>query len=153
MSYHASPDQEIQDDKFMDLQVQRPTCAVPLVPDVASVRGAPSHLGGIASAVGSLLGHRLEAPPPRDARAQERQNANMTNADARVEPPTSLDASVLPDDASHHRSVSEVGANGQVPELPHGSGNYNIHTLNSNLPCGENSPQPNLLPGQGIPLG
>ncbi len=88
----------------------------------------------------------------RDALVQE-QPANMTNTDARVEPPTPVDASVLPDDASHHRSVSEVGANGQVPELPHGSGNYNIHTPNSTLPRGENSLQPNLLPGQGIPLG
>ena len=119
MSSNTWPEQELQDDKFMGHEVQRPTFPEPLVPDVASVRGARSHLGGIASAVGSLLGLRLEAPPPRDARAQEQQNANMTNADARVEPPTSLDASVLPDDASHHRSVSEVGANGQVPELPH----------------------------------
>ncbi len=119
MSSNAWPEQELQDDKFTGHEVQRPTFPEPLVPDVASVRGARSHLGGIASAVGSLLGHRLEAPPPRDARAQERQNASMTNADARVEPPTPVHASVSHEDALHHRSVSEVGANGQAPELPH----------------------------------
>ena len=80
--------------------------------------GARSHLSGIASAVGSLLGYRLEASPPRNARAQEQQNASLTNADARVEPPAPDNASVPLDDAFHHCSVSEVSANGQVQEPP-----------------------------------
>ena len=115
--------------------------------------GARSHLSGIASAVGSLLGFRLEGSPPRNARAQEQQDANVTNADARVEPPASDNASVSHDAALHHRSVTEVGANGPAPEPPHGSERYNIHTPNSTLPYGENSPQQNLVPGPGPSLG
>ena len=126
----------------MGLEVQRPTFAVPLVPDVASVRGAPSHLGGIAPVVGSMQGHRLEAPPPSDARAQEQQNANMMSADARVEPPASEYASAFPEDAHHHRSLSEVGANGPAPDAPHASVSHNTHTPNT-------SPQLNLRPGNG----
>ena len=130
MPYSAGPDPNIQDDKFMDLQVQRPTLTVPLVPDVASVRGAPSHLGGIAPDVGSMLGLPLEASPPSHARAHEQQNANMMSADPRVEPPASEHASALTEDAYHHRSVSEVGATGPAPEAPHASASHNNHTPN-----------------------
>ena len=97
MSSNTWPERELQDDKFTGREVQRPTFPVPLVPVVASVRGVRSCLAGIASAVGSLFGLRLEAPPPSDAQAREQRNANLIDADARVEPPTSLDASVLPD--------------------------------------------------------
>ena len=108
MPYSAGPDPNVQDDKFMDLQVQRPTFTVPLVPEVASVRGAPLHLGGIAPDVGSMLGLPLEASPPSHARAHEQQNANMMSADPRVEPPVADHASNILD-ADYHRSVTEVG--------------------------------------------
>ena len=139
MSSHTWPEQELQDDKSMDHEVQRQTFPESVVPDVASVLGARSLLAGIASAVRSLLGPRLEAPPPTKARAHERPNANMIDADARVEPPTSLDASVPPDEASHHRSFSDVGANGPAPDAPHSSVSHNITT--------PNIPPQNLMPG------
>ena len=114
---HTRPFQEIQDDKFTDLEVPRQTFPESVVPDVASVLGARSFLAGIASAVRSLLGLRLEAPPPTTARAQE-QPVSLMDADARVEPPTSLDASVLHDDASHDMPIN-AGANGPAPDAPH----------------------------------
>ena len=129
----------------MDLDVPRPTHAVPLVPVLASVRGAPSHLGGIAPDVGSMLGPPFEAPPPSHARAHEHSNANMTSTDPRVEPPAPVHASTLTDDACNHRSVSDVGAIGPAPEAPQASRGHNIHTPNST--------QPNLLPGLPQPSG
>ena len=114
---HTRPFQEIQDDKFTDLEVPRQTVPESVVPDVASVLGARSFLAGVASAVRSLLGLRLEAPPPTTARAQE-QPVSLMDADARVEPPTSLDASVLHDDASHDMPIN-AAANGPAPDAPH----------------------------------
>ena len=114
--------------------------------------GARSHVSGVASVVGSMLGLRLEGSPPRDARAQEQQHANVTNVRVRVEPPASDHASVI-HDADHHRSITEVGANGPAPEPPQAPESFNINAPPSTLPYGENSPQQNLLPGQGTPLG
>ena len=88
--------------------------------------------------------------PPVHAAAHE-QHANVTNADARVEPPASDHASDI-HDANHHRSVTEVGANGPVPEAPHAPESYIIHTPPTpptTLPYGESPMQPNLRSGNG----
>ena len=142
------PQQEMQDDTCKDREVPRQPLSVPLVPVFASwmkVRGAPSHLGGIAPDAGSMLGPPFEAPTPSHARAHEHSNANMTTTEPRVEPPAPVHASTITDDACNHRSVSDVGDIGPAPEAPQASRGHNIHT--------PNSIQPNLLSGPPSPSG
>ena len=108
--------------------------------------GARSHLSGLASAVGSLLGLRFEASPAQAARAQEQQQANLMDQDPWAEPPAAPGSASIPhDDALHHRSASEVGANGQE--------HHNIYTPNSTLPYGDTSPQRTSLPGLQAAIG
>ena len=141
----------------MGLEVHRQTFYGPLVPNVVSEYSAEtssrelsaalvshecllegsaqSHPSGLASAVGSLLGSRFEASPAQAARAREQQPVNLMDLDFWAEPPVAPDSASVPhSDALHHRSVTEVGTEGQVQEHPICSTNYNITTPKSTLP-------------------
>ena len=112
---------------------------------------APSPSTGLAPVVGSLMGPRSVVSPAQTARARE-QPVSLMDLDFWAEPPVTPDSASVPhNDALHHRSVTEVGTEGQVQEHPICSMNYNITTPKSTLPDGDNSPQQNLLPGLQVP--
>ena len=156
-----------------EVQIPWPAFLEPLVPDAALVDSAeltlrelsaarvsheclpagsaPSPSTGLAPVVGSLMGPRSVVSPAQTARARE-QPVSLMDLDFWAEPPVAPDSASVPhNDALHHLSVREAGTEGQVPELPICSANYNIPTPKSTLPVGDSSTPQNLLPGPQVP--
>ena len=99
MSFNAWPDQEIQDDKFVGHEVQRPAFLEPLVPDVASVHSAESLSRALSAAIESherllsgsshvssdeLMRATIER---RDAMSSVRDSLNLMPPDAVLDEP------------------------------------------------------------------
>ena len=99
MSFNAWPEQELQDDKFVGHEVQRPAFLEPLVPDVASVHSAESLSRALSAAIESherllsssshvssdeLMRATIER---RDAMSSVRESLNLLPPDAVLDEP------------------------------------------------------------------
>ncbi len=142
------PGPELQDDKFMGLEVQGQTFYEPLVPTVLSVfsaevaptlsealgsheclsvGSAPSPSVGLAPVVGSSIGPRSVVSPAQTTGERE-QHASVWDTlwDLWVEPPVAPDSASVPH-ALHHMPIN-AGAIGSAPDAPHSSVSHNVHT-------------------------
>ena len=109
MSFNAWPEQELQDDKFVGHEVQRPAFLEPLVPDVASIHSAESLSRALSAAIES---HERLLSSSSHVSSDELMRATIERRDAMSSVRDALD--MLPPDAE----LDEPMIRQKYPQVP-----------------------------------